>query len=170
MTRSFRKPNDFREIGHPGGMPVRPTAVCGANVLPATPLHAILAPFTNHFGGIGMKRVVMATGMALFISACSVDEESKVKLEKAAEHAKQAAREVGEVISTTTSEARDKWGEMNADRIEETPKENPELPEHKVDTTDLKNRLKAAKDAFFSEPGEGADRASQDAGGAKKEG
>ncbi len=81
-----------------------------------------------------------------------MDEESKAKLENAAKHAKEAAKEVGEVVSDKTSEIGDKWTEMNANRVEETPKEDPNLPTQEGDLGELKERFKAAKDAFLKDP------------------
>lgn len=99
-----------------------------------------------------MKKMLVVACMAAVVSACSMDEESKAKLEQAASHAKQAAKGVGEVVSSKTSEVGEKWREMNANRIEMPPKEDTNLPSPKVDVGDLKARLKAAKDAFIEEP------------------
>ncbi|MCB1858502.1 MAG: hypothetical protein KDI63_09530 [Gammaproteobacteria bacterium] len=99
-----------------------------------------------------MKKRYLAVCMALSVAACSMDEESKAKLEQAASHAKQAAKEVGEVVSAKTSEVGEKWRDMNANRIEETPKEDPNLPTQEADVGDLKARIKAAKDAFMKDP------------------
>lgn len=101
---------------------------------------------------IDMKKMFMVACMAAVVSACSMDDESKAKLEQATGHAKQAAKEVGEVISAKTSEVGDKWREMNANRIEMPPKEDTIIPTHKVDVGELKARFKAAKDAFMEEP------------------
>ena len=99
-----------------------------------------------------MKNLLVAACMAAVVSACSMDEESKAKLEQAASHAKQAAKDVGEVVSAKTSEVGEKWREKNANRIEMPPKEDPHMPSQDVDVEDLKARLKAAKDAFMEEP------------------
>lgn len=113
-----------------------------------------------------MKKTLVVACLAAMVSACSMDDESKAKLEQAAGHAKQAAKEVGEVVSAKTSEVGEKWREMNANRIEMPPKEDAELPTQKVDAGDLKARLKAAKDAFMKAP----DKTGETTEGTKKEG
>ena len=100
----------------------------------------------------GMKKMFVVAFVAAAVSSCSMDEESKAKLDQAASHAKQAAKEVGEVVSAKTSEMGEKWREKNADRIEMPPKEDPNMPSQDADVEDLKARLKAAKDAFLEEP------------------
>lgn len=117
-----------------------------------------------------MKRYLMLAGMALIISACSMDEESKAKLENAAAHAKQAAKEVGEVVSKQAAETNQKWKEMNENRVEERPKEDLGFEPNKADTEDLSRRLKAAKDAFFSDPDKPTEQSQQSVDASKKEG
>ena len=99
-----------------------------------------------------MKKILLIACMTALLSACSLDEESKAKLEQAAAHAKQAAKAAGEVVSDKTSEVGEKWREMNANRIEAPPNEDPNLPSQEADVDDLKARLKAAKDAFMEDP------------------
>ena len=115
---------------------------------------------------ISMKKMLVVACMAAIVSACSMDEESKAKLEQAAENAKQAAKQVGEVVSAKTSEVGEKWSEMNANRIEEAPKEDPHLPTQKADVGELKARFEAAKDAFMNEP----EKTGETAEGTNKEG
>ena len=115
---------------------------------------------------MGMNKMLVVACMAAVVSACSMDEESKAKLEQAGSHAKQAAKEVGEVVSAKTSEMGEKWREMNANRFEMPPKEDSNLPSQKVDVSDLKARVKAAKDAFMEEP----EKTGNTTGGARKEG
>jgi len=98
-----------------------------------------------------MKQFLILAGIALAISACSMDEESKAKLDRAAKHAKEAAVEVGEVVSKQASETHEKWSKMNENRIEEAPKEDLGFAQEDADVGDLERRIKAAKEAFFDE-------------------
>lgn len=101
-----------------------------------------------------MRQFFLMAGMAVLLCACSMDEESKAKLDNAAKNAKQAAKEVGEVVSKQTAEVHEKWKEMNKDRIREAPKEDLGFESKRVDVDmeGLKQRVKAAKDAFMKEP------------------
>ena len=117
-----------------------------------------------------MKHFLLLVGMVLIVSACGIDEESKAKLDKAATHAKQAAKEVGDVVSEQASGAHEKWKEMNANRIEEAPKEDLGFSEKQVDVEDLGRRVKAAKDAFFDESDKQIEQSRQSVDTPKKEG
>ena len=113
-----------------------------------------------------MRKILALAVVAAALSGCSMDEESKAKLEQAASHAKEAAKQVGEVVSTKTAEVGEKWKDMNADRIEETPREDPNLPAQEKDVSDLTDRFKAAKDAFLKDP----DKSDGESAAPRKEG
>lgn len=117
-----------------------------------------------------MKRILIIASMTLLLSACSMDEESKAKLESAAAHAKQAAKNVGEVVSKQAAETNQKWKEMNANRIEERPREDTGFAPSKANTDDLTKRLKAAKDAFMKDPDKQIEQSKQATDATKKEG
>ena len=117
-----------------------------------------------------MKQLLILACIALITTACSMDEESKAKLESAKAHAKQAVKEVGDVVSKQAAETQDKWKEMNANRIEEAPKEDLGFEPQKADTEDLSRRLKAAKEAFFKEPEKQIEQSKQSADSPQKEG
>lgn len=100
-----------------------------------------------------MRKIFLIACIAAAVTpACTMDEESKAKLEQAASHAREAAKAAGEVVSAKTAEVGDKWREMNADRIEAPPNEEPGLPSEEADVGELKARFKAAKDAFMETP------------------
>lgn len=137
-------------------LPKSVPSACGA---------VILRPLKRH-RAMGMKKFLLIACLALAASACSLDEESKAKLEQAASHAKEAAKAAGEVVSAKTAEVGEKWSEMNANRIEAPPNEETDLPRQDADVGELKARFKAAKDAFMEDP----QKAEEKSGETRKEG
>lgn len=54
---------------------------------------------------------------------------------------------VGVALSACSDENMEKWKEMNKDRIQETPKEDPNLPTVKGDVEAVKKTLRDINDA-----------------------
>lgn len=80
-----------------------------------------------------MNKKWLVVAAVLTLTACS--EEAQKEMKQAAEHAKAAVAETNK-----------KWGEMNTNRLEDVPNEQPNLPSEKVDMEKLKQGISDAKE------------------------
>ncbi|MCW8943697.1 MAG: hypothetical protein OQL27_02920 [Sedimenticola sp.] len=101
------------------------------------------------------KQTALIAIFALFLAGCGSDNQAadtnaeKTSMEKAAEHAKESAKHIGDAVSESTEEARKKWSEMNKDRVDapsgEAVTEPVEQP--KADMDAIKEKYEAVKQA-----------------------
>lgn len=80
------------------------------------------------------KQTVFFVITALLLTGCGSDNQTanssgeKTSMEKATEHAKESAKQIGNAISESTEAARQKWSEMNKDRAETPSGEEGAMP------------------------------------------
>lgn len=115
------------------------------------------------------KQTALYALIALLLAGCGSDNQAadtsteKTSLEKAAEHAKESAKHVGDAVSESTEAARKKWTEMNKDRIESpsgevdtTPVEQP-----KADMDAIKKKYEEVKQATVEKTNEVIEKAKE---------
>ena len=91
--------------------------------------------------------VVLAT---VLLSACGSDDPSAEKtavnesMQKATEHAKEAAKHLGNAVSETSKDLQEKWSEANKNR-HVSEEDGPITPTPEVDMAALKEQYEQAK-------------------------
>ncbi|PLY15947.1 MAG: hypothetical protein C0631_05180 [Sedimenticola sp.] len=95
-----------------------------------------------------MKKIHFVLPLLIALTGCSMEDPEtgeKTSLGKAAEHAKEAAKNLGNAVSETTEEVDKKWTDMNKDRIQSDSRENSALPQVEGDTEQLKQTLQQTR-------------------------
>lgn len=111
-----------------------------------------------------MKKQAMIIAIStLLLGGCGTDEAAtdsaeKSSLEKAAEHAKASAKELGNALSESTESVRDKWSEMNQDRHEAPTGEETLPPSEKADMDAIKEKYEEVKQATIEKTEEVVDK------------
>ncbi|AKH19611.1 hypothetical protein [Sedimenticola thiotaurini] len=113
-----------------------------------------------------MKKFALIIAIStLLLSGCGTDEQNstgnveKSSMEKAAEHAKASAKELGNAVSESTESAREKWSEMNQDRHEAPTGEQDSLPKsEKADMEAIKEKYEEVKQATIEKTEEVVDK------------
>ena len=113
------------------------------------------------------KQVLIIAISTLLLAGCGADNQGterasgsteKSSMEKAAEHAKASAKELGNAISESTESAREKWDEMNKDRLDERSREEPSPPTLDADMEAIKQTYEEVKQATIEKTGEVVDK------------
>lgn len=113
-----------------------------------------------------MKKYALIIAIStLLLGGCGADEQStsgnveKSSMEKAAEHAKASAEELGNAVSESTEAAREKWSEMNKDRHDAPTGEQDSLPvSEKADMAAIKEKYEEVKQATMEKTEEVVDK------------
>jgi len=107
-------------------------------------------------------RLLTIFALAVLVSACDSTEQAgtgeKSSMQKATQHAKDAAKELGNAISETAESTDKKWTEMNKDR-QEAPDREEDEPVQQADMKMIKEKYESVKDATVKKTGELVDKA-----------
>ncbi|MCW8890843.1 MAG: hypothetical protein OQL20_09320 [Sedimenticola sp.] len=116
------------------------------------------------------KQTLLIATMALFLAGCGSDNQAadttnteKTSLQKAADHAKESAKHVGDAVSESTEAARKKWTEMNKDRIESPSGEADTMPveQPKADMDAIKKKYEEVKQVTVEKTNEMIEKAKE---------
>ncbi|WP_428604580.1 hypothetical protein [Sedimenticola sp.] len=113
------------------------------------------------------KQLLIIALSTLLLVGCGPDNQGgesdsgnteKSRMEKAAEHAKASAKELGNAISESTESAREKWTEMNKDRYDAPSGEETSLPTQDADMDAIKKKYTEVKEVTVEKTGEVVDK------------
>ena len=98
-----------------------------------------------------MKKIALILPLLLAITGCSMEDPEtgeKTSLGKAAEHTKEAAKNLGNAVSESASNIDEKWTEMNKNRVETRSGEDTSYPVEQAqgDTEAMKDSLAKTRD------------------------
>lgn len=93
-----------------------------------------------------MNKSILILASALLLSACGSDNpEAENSMKKATEHAKEAAKELGNAVSETTKDVQKKWAESNANRHDAPTEEDTSVPVQDADMAAIKEKYEEIK-------------------------
>lgn len=109
------------------------------------------------------NQLLIISVFAALIGGCdssdqvSTGEESS--MQKATQHAKQAAKELGKAVTETAESTDKKWTEMNKDRHEVSSSMEEDEPTQEADMKKIKEKYESVKTAAVKKTGELVDKA-----------
>lgn len=115
------------------------------------------------------KQTALFAITALLLAGCGSDNQAentsgeKSSMEKATEHAKESAKHIGNAVSESTEAARQKWTEMNKDRIEAPSGEEGSMPveQPKADMEAIKQKYEEVKQVTVEKTNEAIEKAKE---------
>jgi len=108
-------------------------------------------------------QILIISVLATLLGGCDSSEQvntgEESSMQKATQHAKQAAKELGNAITEKTEATDKKWTEMNKDRHQVSSGMEEDEPVQEADMKKIKEKYESVKTATVKKTGELVDKA-----------